>query len=550
MLDGLLAELRPVLVGAHLGRIRIAGPEAVAFEVSRPRRSRLWLDAGRGTAGLYHLTAEEARALEALAVREPAGRTRQLLLLARKHLEGARVSDLRRIPGDRVVVLETSSARLVLRLSGPGPALALVVGDEEIASAGSAAPAWPLVPARPEREWLQVDVDRLLAETAERAADDPGAQRRALLRECPVLGPALARALVRSGSATALRRALASPAPLVLARRPPEEVPDRDLAEAGAVTLSPVLLSPEEGIPNRYPSWRDAAAAFLRARLRGAAFQAEHSRRLEAAKREGRRLRQLVTRLEGDRAGLPEAADLRHHAEALLAHPGHLPPGQEQAVLPDPRDPSHSLTIRVDPRLSAPQNADKLFAKARRIERARVEVARRVAEAEQALERARREEAAVAGAESLSAWADRPAPARRPPKGRPSSPKGTTPAAGPRRFLTTRGLTVLVGRGAKENHALTFSVAAPDDLWLHARDVVGAHVILRDPDGRANAEDIREAAEMAAFFSDGAGNRGLDVHVARRKHLRAGGTAGRVHVTHGETVRVRPRDPAGRLRER
>jgi predicted ribosome quality control (RQC) complex YloA/Tae2 family protein len=109
---------------------------------------------------------------------------------------------------------------------------------------------------------------------------------------------------------------------------------------------------------------------------------------------------------------------------------------------------------------------------------------------------------------------------------------------------------VLVGRGARENHALTFSVAAPEDLWLHARDVVGAHVILRDPDRRAGPEDIREAAELAAFFSDGAGHRGLDVHVARRKHLRAGGAPGRVHVTHGETVRVRPRDPKGRLRER
>ena len=47
-----------------------------------------------------------------------AGRTRQALLLLRKHVNGARVQSLRRIPGERVVVIETGTALLALRLSG------------------------------------------------------------------------------------------------------------------------------------------------------------------------------------------------------------------------------------------------------------------------------------------------------------------------------------------------------------------------------------------------------------------------------------------------
>ena len=76
-------------------------------------------------------------------------------------------------------------------------------------------------------------------------------------------------------------------------------------------------------------------------------------------------------------------------------------------------------------------------------------------------------------------------------------------------------------------------------------------MILRDDEGRAGPEDVREAAEVAAFFSEAREQPRADVHVARRKHLRAaGGGPGRVRVGHSENVRVAPRDPEGRLRRR
>ena len=54
-LDRTLVELRPLVVGRHLSRPRLAGGSAVAFEVSGSRDRWLWLDAGRGTAGVYWL---------------------------------------------------------------------------------------------------------------------------------------------------------------------------------------------------------------------------------------------------------------------------------------------------------------------------------------------------------------------------------------------------------------------------------------------------------------------------------------------------------------
>ena len=76
-------------------------------------------------------------------------------------------------------------------------------------------------------------------------------------------------------------------------------------------------------------------------------------------------------------------------------------------------------------------------------------------------------------------------------------------------------------------------------------------MILRDNEGRAAADDLREAAETAAFFSEARSEAQVDVHVTRRKHLRPGrGGPGRVFIGHSDTLRAIPRDPEGRLRRR
>jgi hypothetical protein len=117
-LDGLLEEMTPKVVGRHLARVRIAGPHAVAFEVTGEGSAWLWLEAGRECAGLYFLTRAEARGLQELAGGEESaeGRTRQLALLLRKHVNGARVRSLRRLVG---VGRPGAAGRLLRRPLGP-----------------------------------------------------------------------------------------------------------------------------------------------------------------------------------------------------------------------------------------------------------------------------------------------------------------------------------------------------------------------------------------------------------------------------------------------
>ena len=140
-LDGILGELGPLLSGRHLSRPRLVGPSAVVFETSVSRGHRLWIDAGRGTAGLYWLSRERARKLQD---ERSTGRARQAKLHFRKHLDGARVGVLTRVAGERTLLLETKGGALALRFSGPAPALTLVREGEALATIGDGPAAWPL----------------------------------------------------------------------------------------------------------------------------------------------------------------------------------------------------------------------------------------------------------------------------------------------------------------------------------------------------------------------------------------------------------------------
>jgi hypothetical protein len=540
-LDGLLGELRPALLGRHLARVRIAGPHAVAFEIAGERDVWLWLEAARGIAGPYLLGRGDGRRLQALAGGEAAaaGRTRQALLLLRKHVNGNRIRSLERIAGERVVMVETGTALLALRLSGSAPALTLVVDDTPIATLGEGAPAWPGPDPAPRSEWDAID-----AAVVARAFADPGASSpvRAILSVAPGLGPRLAREL--DGSAESferLRERLRAARPTLVAPADIADWTDALLAVDGAVGLGPFAPPGIAGKSLHPGSWVETAALFLEARLRGRRFAEERRRRLDEARRTVRRLSKLEAHLEGDLRGMVEPEVLRRQAEALLAAPARESTVGDEITVPDPYSPGQALTIRLDARLSVPRNAERLFDKARRIERARRQVEQRLAENRTEAQEARRAEEAILVAQDASAFS---------PEVSPRDRLAAEPS-GPRRYLTSHGLTLLVGRGAKENHHITFAVARPEDLWFHARDVPGAHVILRDDEGRAAADDLREGAEVAAFFSDKSGEAKVDVHVTRRKHIRPGrGGAGRVTIGHSDTLRVEPRDPEGRLRRR
>jgi predicted ribosome quality control (RQC) complex YloA/Tae2 family protein len=100
-----------------------------------------------------------------------------------------------------------------------------------------------------------------------------------------------------------------------------------------------------------------------------------------------------------------------------------------------------------------------------------------------------------------------------------------------------------VVRGAASNDTLTFRESSPRDVWLHARDAAGAHVVLRwTNDDPPPARDLEEAAVLAAWHSKSRGAGLVPVDWTRRKYVRKarGGAPGLVLVSRAETIFVTP----------
>ncbi|MBF0407567.1 MAG: NFACT family protein [Candidatus Riflebacteria bacterium] len=104
------------------------------------------------------------------------------------------------------------------------------------------------------------------------------------------------------------------------------------------------------------------------------------------------------------------------------------------------------------------------------------------------------------------------------------------------------GCRFYVGKNCRHNELITFGVAAKNDLWAHAVDVPGCHVIAKKLDGKLTDADSHRAAVLAARFSF-AGNSSkvaVDITLAGNVHRIPGGLPGRVYYTQQKTLHVNP----------
>ena len=100
-----------------------------------------------------------------------------------------------------------------------------------------------------------------------------------------------------------------------------------------------------------------------------------------------------------------------------------------------------------------------------------------------------------------------------------------------------------VGKNAKSNDHLTMKVATKNDLWLHARDVSGSHVVIKEKPGKNFPQSVIEkAAQLAAFYSKRKTDSLCPVIYTPRKFVRKikGAMAGQVVVDKEQVVMVVP----------
>ena len=148
-----------------------------------------------------------------------------------------------------------------------------------------------------------------------------------------------------------------------------------------------------------------------------------------------------------------------------------------------------------------------------------------------------------AGLESF----DKPSPAPRVSTKKSSRPEKIP---GARRYLSTDGYEILVGRASRDNDNLTFRVAQPNDLWMHAGDYPGSHVIVRNPTRKEIPQrTIIEAAQLAGRFSQASEDTKVVVHYTERKFLSKpkGAAPGLVRMSRFRSITVAPKETVPRL---
>ncbi len=255
-------------------------------------------------------------------------------------------------------------------------------------------------------------------------------------------------------------------------------------------------------------------------------------------------------KLEREFGDTPDPKALRIQGDMILAHLHLVRKGAAEVTLPGFEGTSE--TIVLDPALSPHKNAERFYDRAGRAERARKQLPALIREAESQvtefsglLDRVR---AGKASADDIRKVLPEPG----------TGGPGTRDASGPslpyRRYWTSGGLEVRVGRGSKANDQLTFKHSAPNDVWLHARHAAGAHVVLRwSGKETPPARDLEQAAILAALHSKARTSGSVPVDWTRRKYVRKPRKAppGSVQLDRAKTLFVEP-DPSlpDRLKKR
>lgn len=252
----------------------------------------------------------------------------------------------------------------------------------------------------------------------------------------------------------------------------------------------------------------------------------------------------LIEAWSGD---LSKAIAYRHYGrygELIKANLSQIKKGDDHIEVTDYFDELlPHISIPLDTTKSAQGNMDDYFRKHRKYLAAERELKPRMERAEEHVSQLRHEMKDV-GHEGWRPTDQSSLQPNRFPITRASAERrpSTLERQGPfRRFTSTDGLPIFVGRNARENDQLTFGLGKSDDLWLHARGVPGSHVVVRlDKGSDPPIETLRDAATLALLYSDLKKSGKGEVIYTRRKWVKKakGQAPGAVIITQEKSLHI------------
>lgn len=121
--------------------------------------------------------------------------------------------------------------------------------------------------------------------------------------------------------------------------------------------------------------------------------------------------------------------------------------------------------------------------------------------------------------------------------------KSSNISSSPMKFISSSGLSILVGKNNKQNDLLTLKIADIDDLWFHTKDIPGSHVILKINSSKdVDETSIHEAAILAAYYSKARNSSNVAVDFTQRRNVKkpSGAKPGMVIYEKNKTLFVNP----------
>ncbi len=121
-------------------------------------------------------------------------------------------------------------------------------------------------------------------------------------------------------------------------------------------------------------------------------------------------------------------------------------------------------------------------------------------------------------------------------KGQTRKQQRALPRSKPYHYRSSDGIDIFVGKNAAQNERLTGD-ARPNEMWLHAKDMPGSHVIIR-AEGDIPETTMAEAATLAAWYSKGQHSSMVPIDYTLRRYVKKipGGATGMVTYTHQRTA--------------
>ena len=213
---------------------------------------------------------------------------------------------------------------------------------------------------------------------------------------------------------------------------------------------------------------------------------------------------------------------IRHQGELLQAYSYQLPVGETSVSVTD-WETGEEVRIATDPDLSIRDNANRYFDRYGKLKRTHAALTQQLVSTKEEVDELRQILHSLEIAENTEDLQEirkemQEAGFLKAPSAR--SRRSGAVRSQPYHYLSSDGFDIYIGKNNLQNDELTFRMAAPGDIWMHAKNAPGSHVIIRTGNREVPDRTYEEGAALAAYYSSLRENDKAEIDYVRKKEVK------------------------------